>query len=348
MEPQAPQSANPPAERTSPATFRQRAVERLQAERAADLPPSPAESPIEDGQVTPDVAPPAGQVEALPPESEAPPVTADLEPTDGQPEGAAGVEETQATDVASEPEEGSVEFYRVQAEKAEEARANMERDYRLKTTDIAEARRESEALVNVARAENEFYVGQAERLINEQFGQVNWEMLKADPAEYQKAASAYQNALNQRDALIKRREQLRRNWDKQVEAEEQRQANLSKSILKTTLGSAWSNDHVLKLREFAENEGLYKGAAFDRIVDWQPMLMLHNMYVMKNAQTKLQPARKVQGNKPPAQGKATKDQPRNAAGQFEKARTALRTNPGDRGARREYFKAKLAAERGGR
>jgi len=335
------QSEQPPAP-----SFRKRTLDRLQTESGERVEPpevagsNEVEPPVLDDPVgaggTMDDGY-AGAEPAATPEAEA----ADLST---EPDAESQSEAAEEPGTESEPEEGSAAFYQAQLAASEESRATLEKEYRLESASIAEVKAAWETKLAQTASEAEFYYGQAQQAMQQKYGNVNWEALKADPAEYQKVAQVYQRDMNVLEQTKARRDGLVNSFNEGVDKFKEQQAELSRNILKKTV-PGWSNERVLALRGRAEADGLYAGKDFDQLVDWQTMYLLDHYEKTKHAAAELTAPRKTRGTKPRAAANKQHLPQRNAKGQFEAAKKDFHASPGNKPAGRAFFMAKLAAER---
>jgi len=244
------------------------------------------------------------------------------------------------------PEEYRQQFaeLREKAEKAEEARASMERDYRRKTHKIAQARRELDDGVHEA-AETVQYLAQRAQANMQKYAGVDWQQLQAaDPAQFQQARQQYamdlqvaRQAEQEQQTVIERARQMR-------ETARQREADLSKEILQSVIPE-WGSDHYVRLRDYATEQLDMAPEEVDAITDWRTMRMIHQLWQGNQAPAKVT-RRGPATSKPPrgAHNRPT-GQARNARGQYIKAREAAQAEPGNREQVRGMFAAKLRAER---
>lgn len=245
---------------------------------------------------------------------------------------------------SQEPPEGSADYWKVQAARAEEARSNMERDYRRKTHKIAEAVRATQEQHDVVLAQAQFYAGLAEQGVR-QFDSVNWQELQQRPEHYQQARQAFQVAQRYHEQLQASLQSVQKTAQEQRETFKKREAEVSREVLRSTIPN-WSNQLYSDLRAFAVEELDYAPAEFDEITDWRRIRDVHSQWSTKKAREVLnkppkrntQPERRSSANAPLSVARGDR-------GQFQSARQALLSRPGDRSARSNFFQAKLKAER---
>lgn len=107
----------------------------------------------------------------------------------------------------------------------------------------------------------------------------------------------------------------------------------------------WNNEFYGGLRSFAVTEGLMSEDQFNNETDFLRLVGLMSLMDRANVDdlvtSKKNEMRPSKGT--PRQRQAPRS--RNAQGQYQSAEQNLRANPGDRNARQDYFRAKLAAER---
>lgn len=241
------------------------------------------------------------------------------------------------------PEEGSTEYWRVMAEKAEESRSSMEKDYRRKTHKIAEAHRASEDQHQQVVAQAQFFVGMAEQGVK-QFDHINWQQLQQDPAQYQQARQAFITAQNYHKQVADALQSVENSVKDRRETAKKREADISREILKSTV-PGWNNQMFQDLRAFAAEELDYSPQEVDDLTDWRRIRDIHSQWVISKAKTALNtpPRRKNQPER--KSGNAPLPNVRNDKGQFQSARNALAANPGDRSAKHNYFLQKLRNDR---
>ena len=219
------------------------------------------------------------------------------EPTDDEPETEEAVTETSEADTETETEEPSaVAELRQRAEQAEERTKMMERDYRVKTHKIAAAVREVEQSGEVVQQHAQFYANLASQQLAA-FENVNWEQLKTDPAKYQQTRAQFQQALNQRDAMHKALGQIGEQHKQLVEQSKDREAEVSRDILKTTV-PGWSNELYGKLRAFALEELAYTAEEFDGMTDWRRIRDVHAQYQIAQAPKSVAKLPRKKGKQP--------------------------------------------------
>lgn len=347
--------ANPQREPSAPepqTDFRSRMRQRLAAERNSPEPAGPPEG-YEDGEAnrsesTSDAVG-EGYEEALDParqaDEEASPEPEELTGEEAESEDA--VTETSEDDTETEVTMTEVEALREEARKAEEARRNMERDYRIKTHKIAAAIRDVEQQGTVVKQQAQFFANLAEQSL-QQFNGVNWDALKSDPAKYQQTKAAFEAAIGQRDMLKRALGQIGEQHTQLLEQAKDREAEVSRDILKTTLPD-WSNELYGKLRSFAMEELAYTAEEFDDMTDWRRIRDIHAQYQIANASKRVAKLPRKQGKQPVNRQRERQIQSqRDAKGRFQNSRQRLFDQPGDREARRNFFQDKLRAEREGR
>jgi len=343
---------------TDQASFRERALGRLQAERGTP-PAEPAQRRSTEARNTEGT--PAHSDALLQPKGRD---NAQLDPEDGAevpdqderqlsapdstaPEGADAEGDGTGDDgTPNEPEVGSAEYWQQRAEQAEDARQKMERDYRLKTHRQAALRRELQEKITSVESQVTYLAGTAERSVK-QFENVQWELLKAqDPARYAQTRSAFEQAVRARDQLVGTFKALQERHSTMVEDAKSKEADLSREIL-TSLVPNWGRDTYVALREFASKElAIYDGVELDEITDWRTIWLLSEVARLRGGPRT--PAQmREQRLKTPRPGPSRKPVavPRNEQGQFQSARDRFYENPGDRKSFREMKLAQLQAER---
>lgn len=319
--------------------FRAIAAERLRAEREPAGPtPEPSTEPAEDTAVeTPKVQ--ASKEPARGPTEDAPETEGTVDAASDESGTLEGSDED-----TSEPEEGSLDWYRAEIERATEARKSMERDYRIKTQKIAEARRHLEGNTKEVMQMAGFYANLADSAVS-RFQNVNWDALRTKPEEFNRVKAQYDQAVAQRNQIKAGLEQLSVKQREAIEQAKRAEAELSREILSTTVPD-WSSERYRTLREFADKESLFSPDEFNQITDWRTMYLLNEIEKVRSApktisppQAKASPPKRRTGTQPAV------PTPRDASGKFTSATKLLQMKPGDKAARRDFFRAKLAAER---
>lgn len=328
MPEQGTESANP----TEP-TFAERMQERLAAEREPEEANSEAESDEEEVieeevEEASDDARNTDDVEDEEPEE----LTSDEDDTDE-----AITEETSDDAIAAATE---------RAEKAEEARASMERDYRKKTHKIAESVRSLEDSATVVEQTSQFYANLAEQSVS-QYANINWGLLKTRPQEHAEAEQAYKAALQHRDAMKRNVESISTKFKELKEEAKKRQSEVSQDILKTTVDD-WSNDLYAKLRTYAVDELAYTEAEFDDMSDWRQIRDIHAQYQVAQAPKSVAKLKRLKGKPPAKKQRGKRKVRRDAKGKFQDSRKQFWENPGDKQARHNFFQDRLRAEGQGR
>ena len=266
-----------------------------------------------------------------------------LEATEDADEG-----ESDAADDAeeSEPEEGSIEYVQRELEQAIEARESMQKDYTRKTQAVADLRRDVEELAAVTLTENSFYVNQAENRLKQQFANVDFANLRVtDPARYEKVSTAYTQLAKVAEQAKLRHQHLQTGFEERLEAVKEREAELSRSILKSTVPD-WSDERVAELRQFAVEElGFYDDDSFNELTDWRPIVLLDRLHKTRVGPKSVKELRKKQSKRPKAAANRKAKPLRNEKGQFVKSREAAFQQPGNRNALNQSFRDRLAAER---
>lgn len=334
--------------------FRTRRVEALQQERGEEQ----NALPTEDERPSQDDDPLARQPEEQTPDAE-PSVEENIDgPTakDDADDGAIpeGEEPTHDDDGMSDPETeesedavGDSQLERI--EELENANLSMERDYRQKTHRLAEGRRDLENRLTEMDALANFYVGLANKGV-EAFETVDWNMLRQNPQEYQRQSGLYQQAVANRDKLVKTLEKV---VEKSTEGREflrQQESMIARDVLDAEI-KGWSRERFSQLADFAVEQGLFNEAEMSEMVDWRTIKLLDMAERSASAPKEIGKL-KVKGNGKRApsgpRGTPRKVQQRDANGRFTTARNDLWSNPGNKQAKRSFFMTKLRAEREGR
>jgi len=322
-----------------PATPREMFADRLRREREGRQ-PEPAEpaSAPEPDMATESLS--AGQPDAdLVPQEE----YEDEDEEGAVPTAEDGEAEDGDSDIPAEYRK-QIDEWRTKAEKAEEARQSMERDYRRKTHKIAEASRELEDGVAEAVQTVQYLAGRAQERMAKYQG-IDWADIQArDPAQFQSAQRAYAQDLQAaRQAEQEHQTVLQRAREMREQARE-REAALSKEVLPAVIPE-WGQDHYVRLRDYAAEQLDMTPAEVDAVTDWRMMRMIHRLWEVDNAGQRV--TRRPQATSKPPRGvrNTPTGQTRNARGQYTAAKRAAQGAPGDRQKTREMFAAKLRAER---
>ena len=275
------------------------------------------------------------------------------ESDEDQPEGGELEGASEDDDEGQEPDDddtqhdwqAQVEQAREQAEKAESNLKSFERDYRHKTTAIAEKQR---ALAADREHLEEFgrqIVYQKQSALNE-FAQVPWGELQVnDPQRYAQLKAQHDQVA--REAQFE--QQRFQGFMKQKKAEEdqarQFEIENSKAILKRAIPD-WGPEKYGQIRDFAvENYG-FTEEAIESLTDWSVMLPLHDAMVASQVKSESKKVlKKVGKRRTKRPGQTAGGQPRNAQGQYQAAVKESAKRPGDRDAWREATRLRLEAER---
>ncbi len=319
-------SEKPAAEKLS---FRERAELRLKSERANAEPAQ--RQPTEDDR------PERDDTDAL-----------SAEPTD---EMSGPTDDTDAELEAADGEEipapGSVEHFRQQAEKAEQARRSMERDYRVKTHQIGALRRELADQIEQSKAQTHLLLSAATREVQKYAG-VNWELERArDPGAFQQKYRAYEGAVRAQQQLAAVVDSISKNAAKSREAMAARESELSMEVIKTFIPD-WGEEKYKALRSLADKEALYTPDEFDSLTDWRPFYLLHQLQQARSAPKTLGEVseRRMLKHKPATQNASMKA--RSADGRFTAAKDAAFSAPGNRLTFRQMKVEQLRRESSGR
>ncbi len=309
--------------------FRQRAELRLKSERANAEPAQ--RQPTEDDR------PERDDTDAL-----------SAEPTD---EMSGPTDDTDAELEAADGEEipapGSVEHFRQQAEKAEQARRSMERDYRVKTHQIGALRRELADQIEQSKAQTHLLLSAATREVQKYAG-VNWELERArDPGAFQQKYRAYEGAVRAQQQLAAVVDSISKNAAKSREAMAARESELSMEVIKTFIPD-WGEEKYKALRSLADKEALYTPDEFDSLTDWRPFYLLHQLQQARSAPKTLGEVseRRMLKHKPATQNASMKA--RSADGRFTAAKDAAFSAPGNRLTFRQMKVEQLRRESSGR
>ncbi len=319
-------SEKPAAEKLS---FRERAELRLKSERANAEPAQ--RQPTEDDR------PERDDTDAL-----------SAEPTD---EMSGPTDDTDAELEAADGEEipapGSVEHFRQQAEKAEQARRSMERDYRVKTHQIGAMRRELADQIEQSKAQTHLLLSAANREV-QKFAGVNWELERArDPVAFQQKYRAYESSVRAQQQLAAVVDSISKNAVKTREAMAAKESELSMEVIKTFIPD-WGEEKYKALRSLADQEALYTPDEFDGLTDWRPFYLLYQLQQARSAPKTIGDVseRRKLKHKPAAQNASMKT--RSADGKFTAARDAAFAAPGDRLTFRQMKTEQLRREMSGR
>jgi hypothetical protein len=332
--------ATPAAEPT--VDFREQTLQRLQQE-------SEPQRPLADAVDESEVVEGDGPYPSDPSDDE----TVDLEAETLDSE----VEETDETETSDHDDEGADDdvdvdwrkrFEDAQAELKRQTanRREIEEGFRTRTEALAKAAHEIEDRMQGVEQASQFYASIAENGVK-QFDSINWQELQSRPEEYQAMRARFQSAMQYRDQMASALGAVQKTHEEQREQLMQRQAEVSRDILKSTIPD-WGNELYATLRDHAVNELNYTADEVNDITDWRFMKMLHRDYERAKAKDTVTRVKRKKQASP--DGTRNKPQPRhrNARGQFQTARQHAFENPGDKGSFREAMARKLQAEREGR
>ena len=232
-------------------------------------------------------------------------------------------------------------------DQAVEAKKSFEKDYRRKTHKLGEQTRQADADREQLASVAQFQTQQAEAEL-QQFNQVNWQNLQVnDPAQFQQLQQQYQAAVNKAQNYKAQQEHMLGLFNQQKQAETNYRAEVSREILTREI-PGWGADLYKEVCTFAQNEYDISEKEFAELDDWRPVRAIYDAYKSRQVKTKSKDVVKKLGRKrgkPPAGKTAPDGQPRNASGQFTKARAEAHANPGNRSRFREMKAAQLNAER---
>lgn len=310
--------AGPSAARES---IRDTFMSRLSRERGGS--PAPAERAPAPEQSAAEVPPDPG----INPDTDAP--LPDAEST----------VELEADDADTPPE---LRQLNAEIERLQKRETELTADYTRKTMRIAESGRKLEQDAQTIHQTAQFLSQVLDHPVR-QFEQVPWGQLQtADPAKYQQLRGQYEQVVTTRDRIMATLAQQEQQHDAALERHRHDVAETSKDILRTQI-SDWSNDKYAQLRDLAVSKYGYTQEEVDRTVDHRFMLLLNAVNTVDKATEKLKGVtRSASPNKPPAGNRQVL---RNEAGRFQNAQQNMFANPGDKSAARNFFAAKLAAER---
>lgn len=308
----------------------------------------------ERGDAPSQAAPAPAQAPASPPQprQQAPVAEQDAAPADELENPELPEEELAELPEEGEPEEGDDEGLtpeqieiRAEIERLKKREKEMTSDYTRKTMRIAEAGRQLEQDAQVVRSTAQMIAGFIEQPLR-QFDQVPWAQLQTqDPARYQQIRAQYEQVVTANENMLQLISQMEQQQDEALERHRMQVAEVSKDILRTKIPD-WSNQKYVELRDLAVSEFGYSPEEVDRNIDHRFMEMLYRVHQTQSAATKLtKVTRKAPQQKPAAPNRQTL---RNESGQYQNARQALQSRPGDRNIARQMFAAKLAAERRGK
>jgi hypothetical protein len=311
------------------------------ARERGDSPQQPAPAPAPERTRTPQ--PPAAQ--AVPKEEEAP---AGEQPPEAEPLPEGEATPTGEADQVAATDEGELDFDSLPKsvqdliERTREREQAAQTDYTRKTQKIAETARQLEQDSEVIRRTAQFVAGVIDAPVR-QMERADWATLQTqDPAEYQRRRAQYEQTVNARNHIMQQLAGMEQEHEKALERHKKEIAAVSREILKTKI-DGWSNERYVSLRDFAVKEYGFTREEVDRNVDHKLIELLNDVHVARQAKDKLKAVRRDPQQQKP-QG-ANRPAVRNEAGQFQSARQNFQSRPGDRNAAREFFKAKLAAER---
>jgi hypothetical protein len=354
MQPTSPPSA-PGATPATPGagqSFREQALARLRAESA----PSPAPvAPVPRRQ--PPVQPRAEAQQAgnsgQDPQPDHPDAEAGAEdPAQQQQQDPESADGGKQPDLEGEEPEYGEDVQTLHAElKARDAEIErlsrreqeLTRDYTRKTMQVAEYRRELEGQAETVRNTARYIASKIDAPLR-QFEAVDWANLQAqDPAKYQTTRQQYEQTLRARQQFMSELAQVEQMQEQQIEAARQREAAIGVDILTSRI-PGWSADMYAELRQFAVEEYGYKAEDLDRNVDYRLMLALRDAQLSRKAAKSVKVNQRQPAKPAPPTGQA-RQAFRSDTGQFQSAKQNMMNSPGNRVANRNYFRAKLAAER---
>lgn len=276
------------------------------------------------------------------------------EPETEEPDGPTEVEDDEEALPEEEPEEGSVEYFRQKLteaeeriEAAEERARNMERDYRVKTHQLGQSRRELERASQNVERQYQYFTQVAEQSV-QRFANVNWDLLKSEPDKYSQARQAYETAVRQRDQVREVSKRIAEQNKAQLEKLMDEEAKLSVSILRSSIPD-WSNEKLHELQRFAADElGYYTDSELEDLVDWRVYALLHELRDYRDRVKSLKdvkPPRKRREGKPPVSDSNRPQPKRDASGKFQTSRQRMMDRPGDKSAAFDFFRQKVSRDR---
>lgn len=333
-------------------SFRERTMQRLSEEvkpHEKDLnmrrDPEPEREPLERGRDDLDDQDIRQDADQLEPDNE-PESLQPIEDSD-QPEDEPG--EGVETDDESEPDDTEITALRVRAEEAEQLVNSMQADYTRKTQQIAQTKHELTESLDQSRRIAEIY---AERASAEarRYENVDWQQLQMQlsPEQYQQQVQHYRQVTSLRDRAIGEHEQIKKFADEQVEKVRQREAEVSRDILRSTVPN-WGPEMYSTLKDHATRQWGFSAEEIDQVTDHRVIQLLHASWKMSQTGKKIDSIQHQNGLQP-RPGRRNKPQPRDPkSGRYlDRAKNNLVNNPGDRNATRSYFEEKLRMEREGR
>lgn len=325
---------------TEPLSFHERKRQQLGQERETRVipdDPTPNLSQVELPEQEP--VQPAHQPERLdqvPEPSPEVPTEPALEP---------GVDYSETPTVGEPAQDASVDW-ETRFNEAEGLRSNMQSDYQRKTQRLAENRRELKEGLEQNKHVAESYLTAANQNL-QKFNGIDWQHLQStlDPVEYNKRVGAYQQAVTQRDRMVKFHENIVTAQTQRVETAREQEAEVSRDILSATVPN-WGNELYGSLRTYAIDKLAYTPDDFNDITDHRTIQLIHHHWSTSNAGKTVQNLTKTETQQPPRGGNLPPS--RGADGKFRTVRESWLENPGERGRAADYFQEKLRREREGR
>lgn len=227
--------------------------------------------------------------------------------------------------------------------KINDTRTQVERETIDRTREIAGTVEEIENQSEIVRQQAHFYSNLANSAL-QQFEQVDWQALAAEPERYQQKRREFETALGTQRQMDAAAQQIEQQHQQMTETNKQRQAAVSKQVLKSIIPN-WNNDTYLALREFAVEQLDYSPEEVDASVDWRFMRNLHKLHTQAQAPKSIQQVKRTTKPNVPGAKQAAQPNLRNAQGKFQSARQNAHDRPGDRNAFREMKQRQLEAER---
>jgi hypothetical protein len=214
------------------------------------------------------------------------------------------------------------------------------------TRNITERMQSLDSAFEEATSQAQFYSNLAEQAVR-QYDQVNWDVLRSKPEEFQRMRQGLEQAVRNRDRLMQASQQLRAKAAEERRKAEDAQAQVSLRVLKRVIPD-WSDEVYSRIREFAVENLQFTPEEAAEVRDWRTIRSWHRLMQVEGASRRVKEKTRRSTPTKPGNKRAAQAQSRNAQGQFQAARREAQAKPGDRDAFRRMKAAQLAAERGGR
>jgi hypothetical protein len=320
-------SVDQPQRESTPSTFRERTLQRLDRGERSEEPAIVNQQEAVSDAHQPDDGYPDEELQSQ-----------EMQPTEDTND---GVDNTDVEDVFTDRD---IPELRQRATEAEAMVESMQSDYTRKTQKLGESRRE--LLDNITTSQNiaKVYVDRANQQLN-RYQNVNWQQLQStlDPQTYNQRVNEYRQVVALRDRASQEHDQIANYATTQVERQKQQEAEISRDVLRTTV-PGWGNELYGSLREHAVNALDFTNEEFDQITDHRFIKLIHATWKMSSAGKKIGNIQH-NGNQSRSPSGPNKERVRGADGRFRQAQDNHQRNPGDRGATLTAFTERLRRER---